>query len=440
MDAAGQNIRTLSFHETNEWHPSVLNDGRIVYTRWDYVDRSAANFHGLWTSNPDGTQPEHPLRQLHGADQRLLPAAADPRLAADRVRRRGAPCRRGRLAGARRPRRAPASTPRRARTASSRSRCSRRRSAFPRPPAGRRATSTAPGRCRRTTILVSFSFDPLPGMGPDGKQRQPHGPVLLRPLRQPGAALPRAGHLLHVSDPAGAAAACRRSCPARSTRRWATRASSAHRRATEPHAAAGGPADPAAARLPGAAQDDTHVANQPRLGHANAESARMLLGTVPVEADGSAYFRVPGRQAALFPGGRCRRPGGAEHAERHYLQPGERRGCVGCHEPPGDDAGGRSPAGRPPGTVGDPPGPDGTRPFSLLRGSCSRVLDRHCVRCHDGADQSAAGRLAWTAGRQRRSAARTRACGRSSAGTSGAARASARSSRGPGGSARTRAR
>ena len=55
MDADGQNIRTLSVHETSEWHPSVMNDGRLVYIRWDYVDRSAANFHGLWTSNPDGT-------------------------------------------------------------------------------------------------------------------------------------------------------------------------------------------------------------------------------------------------------------------------------------------------------------------------------------------------------------------------------------------------
>ena len=57
MDADGSDVRTLSWHETNEWHPSVLNDGRIVYTRWDYVDRSAANFHGLWVSNPDGTNP-----------------------------------------------------------------------------------------------------------------------------------------------------------------------------------------------------------------------------------------------------------------------------------------------------------------------------------------------------------------------------------------------
>ena len=57
MDSSGNNIRTLSFHETNQWHPAVLADGRIIYSRWDYVDRSAAHFHGLWTSRPDGTHP-----------------------------------------------------------------------------------------------------------------------------------------------------------------------------------------------------------------------------------------------------------------------------------------------------------------------------------------------------------------------------------------------
>ena len=57
MDHDGRNVRTLSFHETHEWHPSVLNDGRIIYTRWDYVDRNAAKFHGLWTCNLDGSNP-----------------------------------------------------------------------------------------------------------------------------------------------------------------------------------------------------------------------------------------------------------------------------------------------------------------------------------------------------------------------------------------------
>ena len=57
MNADGSDVTTLSFHETNEWHPFVLHDGRIVYTRWDYVDRSAAHYHGLWVTNPDGSNP-----------------------------------------------------------------------------------------------------------------------------------------------------------------------------------------------------------------------------------------------------------------------------------------------------------------------------------------------------------------------------------------------
>ncbi|HEC04142.1 MAG TPA: hypothetical protein ENI81_11470, partial [Phycisphaerales bacterium] len=57
LDPTLRHRRILSFHETSEWHPSVLHDGRIVYIRWDYVDRSAANFHGLWIANPDGSAP-----------------------------------------------------------------------------------------------------------------------------------------------------------------------------------------------------------------------------------------------------------------------------------------------------------------------------------------------------------------------------------------------
>ncbi|MHB8899866.1 MAG: TolB family protein, partial [Thermoguttaceae bacterium] len=57
MDADGSNQKILSYHETNEWHPAPLNDGRIAYCRWDYVDRSAAHYHGIWACSPDGSNP-----------------------------------------------------------------------------------------------------------------------------------------------------------------------------------------------------------------------------------------------------------------------------------------------------------------------------------------------------------------------------------------------
>ena len=58
-DGDGSNIRQLSYGEANEWEPSVLNDGRLVYTRWDYVNRNEMWLQSLWTTNPDGTGTAH---------------------------------------------------------------------------------------------------------------------------------------------------------------------------------------------------------------------------------------------------------------------------------------------------------------------------------------------------------------------------------------------
>jgi len=57
MAADGSDIRTLSYHDTNEWHPSVARDGTILFTRWDYVDRHGFVAHHPWTIRPDGTDP-----------------------------------------------------------------------------------------------------------------------------------------------------------------------------------------------------------------------------------------------------------------------------------------------------------------------------------------------------------------------------------------------
>ena len=57
MAADGSEITCLSFHETNEWHPSVTNDGRIIWTRWDYVDRHGVTAHKPWVTTLDGRDP-----------------------------------------------------------------------------------------------------------------------------------------------------------------------------------------------------------------------------------------------------------------------------------------------------------------------------------------------------------------------------------------------
>ena len=61
-EADGANPRVISFHETHEWDPAVLNDGRIIYTRWDYVDRDAVHFQQLWTVRADGSD----VRSFYG--------------------------------------------------------------------------------------------------------------------------------------------------------------------------------------------------------------------------------------------------------------------------------------------------------------------------------------------------------------------------------------
>jgi len=109
-----------------------------------------------------------------------------------------------------------------------------------------------------------------------------------------------------------------------------------------------------------------------------------VLGTVPVEADGSAHFQVPVDTPVYF-----------QLLDENFMelrrmrsfisfQPGEVRGCVGCHESrsaaptpkPGQMALGREPS------IPTPP-PWGNRPLSFLR-DIQPVLDRHCVACHGG--------------------------------------------------------
>lgn len=54
-DADGKNIRALSANIEQDNTPWPLPDGRILYQRWEYVDRSQMHYHHLWAANPDGT-------------------------------------------------------------------------------------------------------------------------------------------------------------------------------------------------------------------------------------------------------------------------------------------------------------------------------------------------------------------------------------------------
>jgi len=54
MDADGANIHQIGKSTLHEGHSALLPDGRILYDRWEYVDRNFGDAQGLWTCNPDG--------------------------------------------------------------------------------------------------------------------------------------------------------------------------------------------------------------------------------------------------------------------------------------------------------------------------------------------------------------------------------------------------
>lgn len=119
------------------------------------------------------------------------------------------------------------------------------------------------------------------------------------------------------------------------------------------------------------------------------EGVKRILSEVPVEADGSVHFAAPAGRALYFQ---------LLDADRRCLQtmrsfsglmPGEQRGCVGCHElhssvpPPQQGLALR----RPPTPLSPPPW--GTESISYER-FVQPVLDRYCVRCHAGTAAAAA--------------------------------------------------
>ncbi|MBM4040465.1 MAG: formylglycine-generating enzyme family protein, partial [Planctomycetes bacterium] len=109
---------------------------------------------------------------------------------------------------------------------------------------------------------------------------------------------------------------------------------------------------------------------------------KRILGTVPVEADGSALFHVPANTPlAVQP---LDGEGRALQLMRSWFvgMPGEALSCVGCHESQGSATGNRHTAAsqRPPRDIAPWHGP--ARGLSFPR-DIQPVLNAHCVRCHD---------------------------------------------------------
>jgi hypothetical protein len=58
-DADGSNVYLISYNGEPDFVPALLNDGRVIYSRWEYTDKPLWRLQKLWTTNQDGTGTAH---------------------------------------------------------------------------------------------------------------------------------------------------------------------------------------------------------------------------------------------------------------------------------------------------------------------------------------------------------------------------------------------
>lgn len=443
VEADGSNLSTLSYHDTNEWFPTVAHNGLIVYARWDYIDRDAVTHQNLWTTRPDGTNPAalwgnatpkphctFQAQAVPGSHKFLATASAHHSITAGSIVLVDPCVARDGLEAITR------ITPE-----------------VPFPEAegmNVREYYASPWPLSERYYLVAYSPRPLvwePGANEpaalglylldwQGDREllyrdldigcESPCPLVARPVPPvlPSAASadtetsrPATGKpaVLGCPDPQAVAHQGRRP-QAEGFRREvpedAPRQTSGRQGAGQGQASASAPlpAQPQAdsadsgqlilidvyqglgnvprghireLRIVQILPKTTHVASQPPVGLAGEENGRAILGTVPVEADGSARFMVPARRPLLFQA--LDAEGFAWQTMRSvtYVQPGETTACVGCHEP-------RMSAPVRPNALPlalrrrasvIEPGPWGGRPFGFVE-VVQPVLDRHCIACH----------------------------------------------------------
>jgi hypothetical protein len=75
LHAGSQRLEMLSQNALSESTPSVMNDGRVLYTRWEYVDKGVIAVQALWAMHPDGSG----TREVYGNDIELPPVLIQAR-------------------------------------------------------------------------------------------------------------------------------------------------------------------------------------------------------------------------------------------------------------------------------------------------------------------------------------------------------------------------
>jgi len=425
-DKDGKNLYFISANNEADFTPTALPDGRILYTRWEYVDREVNRLQSLWTVNPDGTGataywgnqsfwPDMQLnaRPIPGTLRVLLHAPGHhaiydgPLAVIDPTEGMNYPDGVYNL------------TPHIPWAEVGHGPKDRAYNADFTAPKCYRAFQT-PFPVGKDLFLVSartgesnaLGRDPNPGlfklylMDYDGNMEllyagehnilhaQPvrprkRPPVLPSAVKWPGkmvsadqkpddAVLYSADVYEGTAIPRGMAKALR-VMEIGSTTYTDCAGWRSSMRESEPYRKAG--ALPMRAyQLPGS----------PAISFVYDEGVKRVLGTVPVEEDGSVYFKIPAVRSVFFQlldaQGRCLQ---TMRSFTHGM-PGEYRGCVGCHE----TRAAASPSTamtqamrRGPCALTPPPWEDETVGFPRF---VQPVLDAYCIRCH-GRDKPKAG-------------------------------------------------
>jgi hypothetical protein len=377
MDADGGNLRAISAFENFEWTPAVANDGRILYTRWDYIDRFNGHFFSLWSTNPDGTNPQlvygnYTVRPQGVIEARPIPNSSKLVFTASAHHSITG----GSLVLFDRNRGTEGETPIVRLTPEVR---------FPETEGWPESYYVNPWPLSEEFHLVAWSDRRLP----------PHrrvDDVKQNPVNATGLYLYDAFGTLELiyRDPSIASGS---PVPVRPRSRPPVYPDTASWDGPQEgqvlvqdvYQGLDGVARGSIKRLRlvGVPPKVQPHMDRPSIGVSKEDPGKFVLGTVPVEPDGSAYFRAPSGVPLFFQLLDARGLAVQTMRSLTYVQPQQTLACVGCHEsreaaPPASAARGLATA-RAASRIA--PGPEGSWPLRFDR-LVQPALDRHCVSCH----------------------------------------------------------
>jgi hypothetical protein len=373
MDGDGRNLRAISYHDTNEWFPTVSDTGLILYSRWDYIDRDAVTHQNLWATRPDGTNPlavwgnasptphcSFQPQPVPGSGKIIFTASAHHSITGGSIAMVDP-----------------------AVSANSQAALTRLTPSVPFPEAEGSSIPeyySSPWPLSEKYYLAAYSPVPLVW------EPQPN------PVNALGLYLLDAfgnRELIYRDLEIGSASPCplvpRAVPPVLPSLLPEETPPTGEMALADVHEGLGGAGRGLIRqlRVVQVFPKTTPLANDPPIGLAGEENGRAILGTVPVEADGSAYFTVPAGKPLLFQA--LDKDGFAYQTMRTvtYVQAGERVSCFGCHDNRRSSAPSRDLLAlrRAPSAIA--PGELGGQPFSYVR-TVQPVLDQECVRCHGG--------------------------------------------------------